>query len=286
MSEEPTDSTQVKAQIRQEWDQLAAGWRAWWEIFERSAQAVSDHLVALAQIEAGQHILDIATGIGEPAVTAARRVGLTGHVVAVDQAPQMLAIARERAAALGLHNIEFRELDAERLDLLEERFDALLCRWGLMLLPHLVSALQRMRQRLLPGGRFAAAVWPAPPKVPVMSLPMAVINQYIQIPPPPPGYHGPFSLADREALERAFAQAGWSSVHSEAFLVNAEFASAGDYVRFMQAISPLNALLRKLGVEQQQHIWQAIRETVQERYGRADGTIFIQNETTCLLARP
>jgi SAM-dependent methyltransferase len=286
MSEEPTDSTQVKARIRQEWDQRAAGWRTWWEIFERGAQALSDHMVTLAQIDAGQRILDIATGIGEPAITAARRVGPAGHVVAIDQAPQMLAIARERAATLALHNIEFRELDAERLDLLEERFDALLCRWGLMLLPRLVPALQRMRHRLLPGGRFAAAVWPAAPKVPVMSLPMAVISQSIQMPPPPPGYQGPFSLADREALEQTFIQAGWSSLQSEAFPVTAEFASAGEYVRFLQATSPLSAVLAKLGVEQQEHIWQAIRETVQERYGRADGTIFIPNETTCLLARP
>ncbi len=286
MSEEPTNSTQVKAQQQQEWDQVAAGWHTWWETFERSMQAVSDHLVALAQLEAGQRILDIATGIGEPAVTAARRVGPTGHVVAIDQASQMLAIARERAAALGLHNIEFRELDAERLDLLEERFDALLCRWGLMYLPQLDLALQRMRQCLRPEGLLAAAVWSAPAKVPALSLPMTVSSQYIPNPPPLPGSPGPFSLADREALERAFAQAGWSSVHSEAFPVNEEFASAGDYVRFLQAISPLSVRLAKLGVEQQERIWQAIHRTVQERYGRADGTILIPNETICLLARP
>ena len=58
--------------------------------------------VELADIKAGQLVLDVATGIGEPAVTAARKVGPTGKVVATDQAPLMLAIARERAAELGL----------------------------------------------------------------------------------------------------------------------------------------------------------------------------------------
>ena len=67
--------------------------------------------------------------------------------------------------------------------------------------------------------------------------------------------------------------------------MNAEFASAWDYVRFLQATSPLHAVLAKHGLAQQERIWQAIRETVQERYGRADGTILIPNETTCLLAR-
>jgi enediyne biosynthesis protein CalE5 len=118
MSTVPFDPNQWKARQRQEWDTVAAGWRAWWPTFERSLQVLNDHLIALAHIEAGQRVLDIATGIGEPAVTAARRVGPTGQVVAIDQSPQMLAIARERAAALGLQNVQFRELDAERLHLL------------------------------------------------------------------------------------------------------------------------------------------------------------------------
>src|SRR5215469_18417216 len=175
MSTVPFDPNQWKARQRQEWDTVAAGWSAWWPIFERSMQVLNDHLIALAHIEPGQRVLDIATGIGEPAVTAAKRVGPTGQVVAIDQSSQMLAIARERVATLGLQNIEFRVLDAEQLDLLEEKFDAVLCRWGLMLFPQLVPALDGVRQRLLPGGRFAAAVWPAPARVPALSLPRDVI---------------------------------------------------------------------------------------------------------------
>src|SRR5262252_6782045 len=117
----PFDPNQWKARQRQEWDTVAAGWRAWWPTFERSMQVLNDHLIALAHIEPGQRVLDIATGIGEPAVTAARRVGPSGQVVAIDQSPSMLAIARERIAALGLQNIQFLELDAEQLDLLEGR---------------------------------------------------------------------------------------------------------------------------------------------------------------------
>src|SRR5205809_8137577 len=102
---------------------------------------------------------DVASSVGEPDVHTTRRVRQTGQVVAIDQSPQMLAIARERVAALGLQNVQFRELDAERLDLLEGRFDAALCRWGLMYLPQLVPALHGVRQRLLPSGQFVASVW-------------------------------------------------------------------------------------------------------------------------------
>ncbi len=285
MSTTPSDPNQWKAQQRQEWDVVSSGWRTWWQTFEQAAQPLSDHLIALAQIEPGQRVLDIATGIGEPAVTAARRVGPTGQVVAIDQSPQMLAIARERVAALGLQNVQFRELDAERLDLLQERFDAALCRWGLMYLPHLVPALDGVRQRLLPSGRFVATVWPSPSRVPVLSLPRAVITQYIEV-PSPPGMPGPFSLADIGVLERALAQVGFSEVRSEPFELRLEFASASDYTRFIQAVSPsINALLARQSAEQQERIWQGVQDTAQERYGSADGKMRIPAETICVLAR-
>lgn len=286
MSMTPIDPNQWKARQRHEWDTVSSGWRTWWETFERSAQVLSDHLIALAQIEPGQRVLDIATGIGEPAVTAARRVGPGGQVVAIDQSPQMLAIARERVAALGLQNIEFRELDAERLDLLEGSFDASLCRWGLMLLPQLVPVLDGVRQRLLPGGRFAASVWSAPARVPVLSLPRDVIIQYVEVPSPPAGMPGPFSLSNIGALEQAFNQAGFSEVGSKTLELTLELASASDYMRFIRAISPTtNALLASQSAEQQERIWLAIRDTAQERYGRADGTVRIPAETICILAR-
>jgi ubiquinone/menaquinone biosynthesis C-methylase UbiE len=61
------NSDELKAQQRQMWDNAAAGWQAWWETFERGAQKVSDKLVELAEINPGDKVLDIATGIGEPA---------------------------------------------------------------------------------------------------------------------------------------------------------------------------------------------------------------------------
>jgi ubiquinone/menaquinone biosynthesis C-methylase UbiE len=58
-------------------------------------------LVELAEIKPGQRILDIATGIGEPALTAARIVGSTGHILAIDISTEMIAIAKQRAASNG-----------------------------------------------------------------------------------------------------------------------------------------------------------------------------------------
>jgi len=178
------------------------------------------------------------------------------------------------------------ELDAEQLDLLEATFDAALSRWGLMYLPDLVSALQPLRQLLQPGGRAAAAVWPAPSRVPMLSLPREVISQYIEVPAPPPGTPGLFSLSDAGKLEQAFTRAGFSEVRSESLELMLELGSAVDYVQFMRAISPsLNALLASQSTEQQERIWQSVEETVRKRYGRADGRVGLPGETICLVAR-
>jgi ubiquinone/menaquinone biosynthesis C-methylase UbiE len=84
-----------------------------------SAAKVSRRLVELAEIKPGSKVLDIASGIGEPAITAAKQVGRSGgHVLAIDISPQMLSIAKQKAKSLGLQDvIEFKEGDAETIDL-------------------------------------------------------------------------------------------------------------------------------------------------------------------------
>ena len=100
IKDKPTfDPVLYKNKQRQQWNQVAVGWRRWWPLFERGAQGASEQLVEMAQLQPGQRVLDIATGVGEPALTAARRVGPTGQVIATDQAQQMLTIAQKNAPA-------------------------------------------------------------------------------------------------------------------------------------------------------------------------------------------
>ena len=82
MASSPTcsfDSEQFKTEQRQRWDSVAKGWKEWWQTVEVAAQKISDRLVELAEIKPGQKVLDIATGIGEPAITAARKVAGSGN---------------------------------------------------------------------------------------------------------------------------------------------------------------------------------------------------------------
>ena len=139
------DSNKYKEAERQSWDRVANNWQKWWKTIERGAEKVSRRLIELAEIKPGSKVLDIATGIGEPAITAANRVGNSGHVLATDISSQRLSLAIQRAVSVGLQDVtRFKEGDVETIDLPSSTFNAVLCRWGLMFLPDLKAGLSNI----------------------------------------------------------------------------------------------------------------------------------------------
>src|SRR5207248_4880377 len=112
---------------------------------------------------------------------------------------------------------------AENIDFPDSFFDAVLCRWGLMLLPNLDSALSKIHRSIISGRRFAAAVWSVPHKVPIISLASNIISEQLQIPASPPSIPNPFSLADANKLETSLIEAGFRDVRSETVAVRFEF---------------------------------------------------------------
>jgi len=285
MTTQPFDAARYKAGQRREWDTAAPGYMDWGQVLGPQLQPVSERMLDLAGIHPGQRVLDAATGPGEPAVTAAHRVGSSGQVVATDLAPQMLALGRERAAELGLHNIDFREMDAEALDLPEHSFEIVLCRFGLMYLPDPQAALVRMHQLLVPGGRLVAAVWGSPQKVPFARWPLEVAMRVLQVSAPPPQMPGPFSLADPHRLEHLLTQAGFSEVRIEPMMQTLEWASVDEYIRYQQAIlTGLNTMLAKFPAEQQAAVWQAIAE-VAGQSTTPDGRCRTENEVLLAVGR-
>ena len=84
---------QFKEAQRRSWDSVAVGWQKWWKTFEKDAQNLSNHLVELAKINSSSKVLDIATGIGEPSITAKESWTWKWTYMATDISPQMLSIA-------------------------------------------------------------------------------------------------------------------------------------------------------------------------------------------------
>jgi ubiquinone/menaquinone biosynthesis C-methylase UbiE len=279
---------EFKAQQRQMWNNAAAGWQDWWETIERGAQKVSDKIVQLAEIKPGDKVLDIATGIGEPAITAAKRVKPNGKVVATDISPKMLAIAKIRAKSFGLDSIiEFRESDGEKLDFPDQtaKSDAVLSRWGLMFFPNLSEALVKIREILVTNGRLSAAVWSTPSKVPWLDLAFASVRKQINAPAPPPGTPGPFALADIEALKQSFSQAGFKDIKIDTFQITFEFDSPESYTKLhQQTATRIHAMLANQTEEVKTQAWNSITEAVWQ-YADSHGRVNLDNEVICIVGR-
>lgn len=279
-----THANEIKKRQQNDWNAVAPGWEKWWRTLEEGARHVSARMLQMAELQNGQRVLDIATGIGEPAVSAAHQVGSDGYVLAIDQAENMLQLARQRGKQEGLRNLVFQQLDGESLDQLEETFDVALCRWGLMFFPELETALHNIRRRLVPGGRFAAAVWSTPEKVPAISLAMNVVRTQLQLPAPAPGTPSPFSLADREQLQATLHHTGFKGIVFSSVKVSFDMPSASAYTEFTRDISaPVVALLSELSVLCREEIWAAIREAASV-YAQDDGHIHMENEALCISA--
>jgi SAM-dependent methyltransferase len=285
MSDQTPDPQRLKDDQRRDWDAAAAGWRKWWPIFERAAQHVSDRLVDLAGIKPGSRVLDVATGNGEPAVTAARRAGAGGRVIATDQAAGMLAIARERASTLGITNIDFRQSDAESLSIDDRGFDAVVCRWGLMFMPDVERALRGLYERLAPGGRIATAVWSTGDKVPMITIGADTVRKIAGLPPPAPGALEPTRLADPSILAATLDRAGFKEVTVERLSVTFEMESPAAFTQFREEVSaPFRALLGRQTAEMRQRILDAVTEAARGYVG-SDGKMRTTNETILFAAR-
>ena len=110
-------------------------------------------------LPAGARVLDVCCGSGASALPAAEHVGPAGHVLGVDLAAELLALARRKAAARGLVNVEFRLGDMLDLGVPEGHFDAVVCVFGVFFVPDVPAAVRSLWRAVRPGGRLAVTTW-------------------------------------------------------------------------------------------------------------------------------
>lgn len=285
MSTKSFDANNYKIGQRQQWDSVSAGWQKWWKTLETMTKSVSDCLIKMADVQSGQKVLDIATGIGEPAINIAQRIGDSGNVVAIDQSPQMLSIAQDRANTIGLTNVVFQEVDAENMNFQEGHFDAVVCRFGLMFLPNVEASLSSVLRVLVPNGKFATSVWEVPEKIPFFSFAVQTLQKMFQIPPPPPGAPSMSGLA-QGVIEDKMAKEGFTDIQTEEVIVNFELSSAGEYTQFMQDVAaPLKVVLSKESSEKQVEYWQTLEETVAQKYANSSGGVLLPSISLCVVGQ-
>ncbi len=222
------------------WEEAASGWVRRQEAIRAFGAPVSHWMVEAIEPQHGQRVLELAAGVGETGLLAAELVAPTGGVILSDHAEAMLEGARARAARLDLTNVEFQVWNAEWIDLPVASVDAVLCRWGYMLMADPLAALVETRRVLRPGGRVALAVWDALAANPWALLPRVELLERGLAQPPAQSMAytpGPFGLGDRERLRALLGEAGFTEVIVEAIDVVQIHPSFGSFWETMLDIS-------------------------------------------------
>ena len=256
---------QVIESQRQDWNRVAGGWEKWDRFFDEQMAFLNHRLVADARLRSGMRVLDLGSGTGYPALLAAQTVGPSGNVTGIDLAEQMLEAARRKAASLKLSNITFRTGDVTTLPFESASFDAVTTRFCLMFLPEIYKAVAEIARILKPDTWVAAAVWSAPEKNPYLKIPIDVIKQFVELPPPDPAAPGIFRLAKPGELAGMLEQAGLANISEQEFLGDVRFAAADDYFSsLMDIAAPIQNLWAKLSPQQQTDAKQCIIHTAEQ----------------------
>jgi SAM-dependent methyltransferase len=206
------DPDEQRADQRDGWERAAEGWGRRADRIRSWGMPVSAAMVEALALQPGLRVLELAAGPGDTGFMAAELIQPGGTLICSDGATAMLEVARARAAELGIANVEFQQLELEWIDLETATVDAVLVRWGIMLIVDPEAAAREIRRILRPGGRAAFAVWDVPERNPWATIPTRVMIDLGHAPRPDPGAPGMFALAGDGMLAELLHGAGFEDV--------------------------------------------------------------------------
>src|SRR5437879_3051442 len=255
VSPDPAKIQKFREVLHQEWtgDRTVAAWRKWHARIATFTRRHTGAIVEGAHLRPGMRVLDLARGVGDPALSIAEEVGSSGRVTATDLGPGMMSLAEELARKKGLTNIEFREASAEALPFPSESYDVLTCRFGIMFFPDLPKALRECLRVLKPGGRAAFVAW-GKKEQPFFTTTAGLVLKHVPVPPPPPDPDGPslFMFGERDRLRRALESAGFANVHEADRIIPGRWSGSVEeyWEQFTEVAAPFRPLLDQLTTEQ------------------------------------
>ncbi|GAC1317234.1 MAG: methyltransferase domain-containing protein [Thermoleophilaceae bacterium] len=241
-------------------------------------QPWAERLLDFVGIEAGQRVLDVASGTGVVARAAARRVGAAGHVIASDISAAMLAHVTANLAP-DAATVETLECSATELAVGDATIDAVLCQQGLPFIPDRIAAMREMERVLRPGGRAGVAVWLSNPRL----EPFLIYGEALRdrgLPEPfPNAYDSTATSMGREDVRDAFAAAGFREIEVVTDDLEVGWASAEAAAEAVVG-TPYGPVLVALDPSARDQVMADIRH----RMTGPDGSV-TKHVTTAVLAR-
>jgi SAM-dependent methyltransferase len=257
---------------REQWSAAARSWARAAEEEETGASAdATPWMLDAAELRPGMRVLELACGAGRVGLQAASRVGPDGTVLCSDFSQDMVDAVADRVERLGVPNVETRLLDAHQLELPDDEFDVVLCRFGYMLMADPVQALRESARVLRADGKLALAVWGTAEQNPWLWLVIEALIDHLNAPRPEPGTPGPFSLGEPARLRTVCEEAGLSDVEVETIATEQAYDSLDAWWEELLEVSgPLAAMLKALPDEDREAI-RAKALAGGEKFVRDDG---------------
>jgi ubiquinone/menaquinone biosynthesis C-methylase UbiE len=249
---DPDKLQKIRERLRHEWtdERTVAAWRKWRSHIKHFTRGATEAILEAGQVRPGMNVLDLASGVGDPALPLAVAVGPTGHVTATDIGPDMISLAEEMAQTKGLTNISFQIANAESLPFANESFDLVTCRFGVMLFPDPVAAMKECRRVLKHGARVALVAWGAKEQ-PFFTTTGGILLKYVQMPAPDADAPHLFMFGERGRLRRTLEAAGFADAREEVRKVQGKWTSSLEkyWEQFTEVAAPFRPLVEKLTPE-------------------------------------
>jgi SAM-dependent methyltransferase len=243
------------------WQAMAPGWERWRAQLADALTPVREWLIGELGAQPGETVLELGAGTGETGFEAAAILGQDGRLLSTDFSAEMVEVARRRGTELGLGNVDYRVIDAERIELDSRSVDGVLCQSIYMLAAEPAAALAETRRVLRTGGRLALSVWGAPERNTWASIAGMILVERGHMPPPEPGAPGVFSMASDERTRGLLDGAGFGSVRTEEVPVRFAFQGLDDYEQWVIDVTgPFAIVVRGLPEDERGVLRARLRE--------------------------
>jgi len=260
------------ARVRAQWKQTAKGWSDAGTVIRPWLHKATQAMLGMAGLTAGAHVLDVAAGAGDQTLDIAERVGPHGYVLATDISPEILQFAAEQVGAAGHRNVETRVSDGQRLQIEDGRFDAVICRLGLMFFGDPLQGLREMARVLKPGGTVCTMVFGTPQANPCVATLMSTALKYAGMPPLDPYQPGGLlSLGKPGLIDELFRKAGFFEIATTKVTAPFNLPTVKDYMNFIRtSAGPVVQIVKSMDPATAEAAW-ADMEKALGRYQRPGG---------------